>query len=179
MLLSVVRRVVVPVLLCASVAGCAGSGKPSAGPTPSAAVEPTPTVAPCPGANNPTKLVWPADFPQNLPKPPSATAAVPVASQLNGLKIVRFTTSTSIREGVLFVIKAVPKAGFTLGRGDAEPFEADAPWQYGNLRGTYRMSARDDCQTQWLVAVARQGVGGGSPLLPTPTGSPSPLPFAP
>lgn len=166
-------------VLPALLAACSGSGKPAAAPTQTPDLQPTPTVAPCPGAKQPTKLVWPADFPQNLPKPPSATAAVPVASQLNGLKIISFSTATSIREGVLFIVKAVPKAGFTLGRGDAEPFEADAPWQYGNLRGTYRMSARDECQTRWLVAVARQGVGGGSPLLPTPSGSPSPLPFAP
>lgn len=179
MLLTAVRRSVVCVVAVALLSGCGGSSTPAAAPAPSQSAQPSPTVAPCPGATASSKLVWPADFPQNLPKPPGATAAVPVPSQLSGLSIVRFSTPTSIREGVLFVVKAVPRAGFTLGRGDAEPFEADAPWQYGNLRGTYRMSARAECQTLWLVAVARQGVGGGSPLLPTPTGSPSPLPFAP
>lgn len=173
------RRLIVALLLLPQMAACTSSGKPAAKPTETGVPDPTPTVKTCAGATAPAKLVWPADFPQNLPKPPSATAATSVPSQLSGLKIVRFTTSASLREGVLFLVKTVPKAGFTLGRGDAEQFEADAPWVYGNLRGTYRMSARDECQTMWLVAVARQGIGGGSPLLPTPTGSPSPLPFAP
>ena len=159
------------------IASCSSGSTPQAQPTLSP--QPTPTEQRCPGDGQPSKVVWPQDFPQNLPKPPDATAAIPVKSDLKGLRIVRFSTRTSLRSGVLFIIKTVPKAGFSLGRGDAEPSEADAPWVYGNLRGTYRMAARTDCFTLWLVAVARQGVGGTSPLLPTPTGSPSPLPFAP
>ena len=157
-------------------AGCASSSSGQAVPTQEP--DPTPTYVTCPGNGQPSQVVWPAGFPQNLPKPPSSTAVVPVKSALNGLKIIRFTTSTSLREGVLFLVKEVPKAGFTLGRGDAEPSEADAPWVYGDLRGTYRLASRTECQTMWLVAVARQGVGGRSPLL-THAGSPSPLPFAP
>jgi hypothetical protein len=170
--------------LCAAVTAVMAAGlvscttsSPDAVPTFSP--EPTPSEIHCPGEGKPAKVVWPADFPQALPKPPDSTAAVPVKSALTGLKIVRFSTRTSLRQGVLFLIKAMPKAGFALGRGDAEPTEADAPWVYANLRGTYRMAARTDCETLWLVAVARQGVLGTSPLLPTPTGSPSPLPFAP
>ena len=155
------------------------SSTPATQTLPTGVPQPTPTEQRCPGDGKPSKVVWPQSFPQNLPKPPDATAAVPVKSDLKGLQIVRFSTRTSLRAGVLFIIKTVPKAGFTLGRGDAEPSEADAPWVYGDLRGTYRMAARTDCFTLWLVAVARQGVGGTSPLLPTPTGSPSPLPFAP
>jgi hypothetical protein len=169
-------------LLCAvlvlSTAACTGGSTPEVYPTPTAQPSPTPDP-PCPGDGKPSKVVWPAGFPPNLPKPPDASAAIPLKSDLQGLKIIKFSTRTSLRAGVLFIIKTVPKAGFTLGRGDAEPTEADAPWVYGDLRGTYRMSARTDCFTLWLVAVARQGVGGRSPLLPTPTGSPSPLPFAP
>jgi len=161
-------------------AGCAGGSKGNVGDHLTLATpEPTPTYPRCPGTGVAPKIVWPASFPQNLPKPPDASAAVPVVSALSGLKIVRFSTRTSLRDAVLFLVKEIPKAGYTLGRGDAEPTEADAPWVYGDLRGTYRMAARTECQTLWLVAVARQGVGGSSPLLPTPTGSPSPLPFAP
>lgn len=173
------RRCLAAAAILPLLAACTSGGKPATQPTDTGTPQPSPTVKPCPGATAVPKLVWPADFPQNLPKPPGASAAVPVSSQLTGLKIIRFSTPASLREGVLFLIKAVPAAGYTLGRGDAEPFEADAPWVYGNLRGTYRMSSRGECQTAWLVAVARQEVGGGSPLLPTPTGSPSPLPFAP
>jgi hypothetical protein len=172
----VVRRFVLALATLPLLAACASSS-PEAVPTLSP--QPAPTETRCPGDGKPSKVIWPKDFPQALPKPPDATAAVPIKTDLAGLKIVRFSTRTSLRRGVLFVISAVPKAGFTLGRGDAEPSEADAPWVYGNLRGTYRMAAKTDCFTLWLVAVARQGVLGTSPLLPTPTGSPSPLPFAP
>jgi hypothetical protein len=159
-------------------AGCTSGSKPEPGPTvPSS--EPTTTPSPCPGVALKPKLTWPAGFPANLPKPPGASAAVPVNSGIAGLRIVRFSTPTSLREGVLFIVKAVPKAGFNLGRGDAEPNEADAPFTYNGQRGTYRMASRVECETQWLVAIAKNGVNGGSPLLPTPTGSPSPLPFAP
>ena len=164
-------------LLVLALAGCTSS-KPTA-PAPTAAA-PTETERPCPGDNQPSKIVWPKDFPQALPKPLDATAAIPLKTDLRGLKIVQFSTRTSLRTGVLFLVDSLPKAGFALGRGDAEPTEADAPWVFGNIRGTYRMSARTDCFTKWLVAVAPQSFGSGtSPLLPTPTGSPSPLPFAP
>ncbi len=93
------------------------------------------------------------------------------------MRVVRFTTQDSLRQGVLFVVRALPAAGYAVGRGDAEAAEADAPFSRGDLRGVYRMVARDTCTTDWLLALTSSSGGAPGPLLPTPTGSTSPLPF--
>jgi hypothetical protein len=64
--------------------------------------------------------------PDDLPEPPSATLTKAEA-RTDGLFVVQFTTAASIRDGVLFLIEQMPKAGYTLARGDAENTEADAP----------------------------------------------------
>jgi hypothetical protein len=94
--------------------------------------------------------------------------------------VLRFSTPTSLREAVIFVVEKFPKAGYVLGRGDAEPSEADAPFVKGDLRGLVRMTGVATCQTVWLLAtVNMQQTSGNTPLLPphSPSGSPSPLPF--
>ncbi len=177
------RRLLAPVLalvLAGVLAGCGGGGNPvSVASSPVPVVAPTsapaaPSLAPCPGG--PTALQWPTAIPADLPKPPSATDGV-VTDSPDGLTIVKFTTTTSLRESILFLIDALPAAGFTLGRGDAEATEADAPFVKGDVRGILRMIAPEPCRTDWLVAVTRQTVpAGGPPLLPVRP-STSPLPF--
>jgi hypothetical protein len=91
---------------------------------------------------------------------------------------VQFTTALSLRESVLFVLEKFPKAGFTLGRGDAELNQADAPFARAGFFGQVRISGQGPCSTLWLVAVGAAHAGT-SPLLPAPSASPSPLPFGP
>ena len=157
---------------------CGGSDDPVAAP--SAAVvttapSPAATCAPAP----PTDFAWPEQVPSDLPTPPGATLTE-VAKRTDGLTVVQFTTPTSIRQSVLFLIEALPAAGYTLARGDAENTEADAPFVKGNLRGVMRMIATAECRTDWLMAIASGtpagAPGGGSPLLP-PRPNASPLPF--
>ena len=170
----------VPVLLATVVltAACS-SGDDQAAPTPSPVLTQAPPASPTPCAV-PTKarFAWPKEVPSDLPQPPAATFTQTSRTK-DGLTIVRFTTQSSLQQGVLFVIQNVQKAGFTLGRGDAEPTEADAPFGRGDLRGIYKMLSRDTCVTDWLVAVTRTRPGGASPLLPTASRGPSssPLPF--
>jgi hypothetical protein len=164
------------------VTGCGGgsgsSAAPSASPSAAASVAPIHALPSCkPAASK--AYTWPKPVPADLPKLPSATLGE--TKQTNdGLTIVRFSTTTSLRDGVLFIVRNLPPAGFVLGRGDAEPAEADAPFNKGDLRGVLRGVAREACATEWLLAVTRGRPGGGTgnPLLPTHTGpSPSPLPF--
>jgi hypothetical protein len=151
------------------------SPQPTLAPAaPSAASRPTP--APCPAVNRPA-LRWPAAIPADVPKPPAAVLGE-VKTAAGGLTLVRFTTASSLQESVLFVVKEVQKAGYTLGRGDAEPSEADAPFVRGNVRGIYRMLVKDTCSTEWLLAVTHASTQSNSPLLPRlSTASPTPLPF--
>jgi len=156
-----------------------GGGSGSAAQTPGSA---SPAYSPSPGPTcapaGPATYTWPAPVPADLPRLPAATLGATKKTP-EGLTIVRFSTKSSLREAVLFIVRTLPKAGYTLGRGDAEPTEADAPFSKGDLRGVLRGAARTQCETDWILAVTRvQSGGGGSPLLPAHTGSsPSPLPF--
>lgn len=160
------------------VSACGGGGaEPAAQPTDAASVAPRPTVSPCAKPGN-GSFAWPKEVPKDLPQPPGA-ALEKVTRTEDGLTIVRFRTQTSLQDSVLFVVREVQKAGFTLGRGDAEPSEADAPFGRGDLRGVYKMLNTAPCVTDWLVAVTKTQPTSTSPLLPTPTGTPGsqPLPF--
>lgn len=168
-----------PVVVLATallVSGCGGSSTPAAAPQPTSAVT-TPAACPTPADAKPTD--WPALVPADLPKPPYATID-DAQTAPDGVRIVKFTTRQSLREAVLFVVQELPKAGYVLGRGDAEAVEADAPFVHDNIRGLLRMIMTGECRTQWLLAtVDTAAASSGSPLLPahTPSGSPSPLPF--
>src|SRR4029077_8192696 len=91
---------------------------------------------------------------------------------------VRTLVPMSLRESVLFVIKEFPKAGFTLGRGDAEATEADAPFQRGDaLRGLVRMFATNEpCVTLWLYFVVHN-TDAPYDISYSPPPSATPLPF--
>jgi hypothetical protein len=156
--------------------GCTDKNKEAAAPTP-AVTYAAPSVSPLPtcGPAKPTTYTWPKQIPQDLPKIPGAVIESSRTTS-DGLFIVLFSTETSLRDGVLFIVKKLPAAGFQLGRGDAEQTEADAPFNKGDLRGVLRGAAIGLCQTKWVLAVAK--TTRTSPLLPTHTGpSPSPLPF--
>jgi hypothetical protein len=161
------------VLLSGCGGGSKGDGATSAPPT----LQPQPSQSPCPAVTR-KAFDWPVEVPKDLPQPPAATFQG-TSRTPEGLTIVRFTTALSLQDSVLFVVRQVQKAGFTLGRGDAEPSEADAPFGRGDLRGVYKMLGIQQCRTDWLVAVTRVRPNGTSPLLPTASRGPSskPLPF--
>ena len=159
--------------------GCSGSGSsPSATPTAAASVPTATTPAPCPSPPKTKPAKWPVQVPHDLPKPPDASIQDQQTAS-DGVHIVKFTTPTSLRESVLFVVRKLPKAGYVLGRGDAEATEADAPFVHGNTRGLVRMLEVGTCQTLWLLATVDSSSQTNSPLLTphSPSGSPSPLPF--
>lgn len=178
--LEVSRRPVVLLAAClAALAGCSSSGEPAAAPTAAPSAPTAAAVAatcPPPAA---AAFSWPEEVPSDLPEPPGAKITE-VQDRQDGLTVVMFTTPISIRESVLFLIDALPAAGYTLARGDAENTEADAPFVKGGLRGVMRMIAVEPCRTDWLMAIttgpAAGAPGGGSPLLPPRPGA-SPLPF--
>lgn len=161
-----------------AVAGCSTSATPQADDAPSPAATPAAVqlAHKCAPAPSPA-FSWPEQVPPDLPTPPGARLT-DVQKRADGLTVVMFSTPTSIRESVLFVIEALPAAGYTLARGDAENTEADAPFSKGNLRGVLRMIAVEQCRTDWLMAVTSSppAGGAGSPLLPTRPDA-SPLPF--
>lgn len=168
-------------LACGAVlllAGCTG-GSDNAAPAPSpTAAAPSPSPLPTCAPPHTKAYAWPKQVPQDLPKLPGAVLESTKQTP-DGLTIVQFTTQTSLRDGVIFIVRRLPPAGFNLARGDAEPAEADAPFtKTDGLRGVLRGAAIDVCQTKWVLAVTRKQLGTGNPLLPVHRGpSPSPLPF--
>jgi len=116
----------------------------------------------------------PPDFPKLPGAAVSSTKQTP-----DGLTIVQFRTATALRQGVLFAVQSLPRAGFALGRGDAEANQADIPFTRATVTGLLRGNAVQACATEWLLAVTKtKSRGTGNPLLPPPPGAtPSPLPF--
>ena len=158
-------------------AGCSSETPVEPAPAAPAATAAAPAVstpAPCP-TGGATTLTWPVSVPSELPTPPTARLT-DVQDKADGLTVVTFTTSTSLREGVLFLVKDLPAAGFTLSRGDAENTEADVPFVKGSRRGIMRMIRVEPCRTDWLMAVTTAAPVTGNPLLPPRAGA-SPLPF--
>jgi hypothetical protein len=161
-----------------AVTACSGkSGQALPTQQPSFAAS-SPSPLPTCGPVKTKAYTWPKQIPQDLPRLPGATIESSKRTS-DGLFIVQFSTATSLRDGVIFIVRKLPPAGFNLGRGDAEQTEADAPFTRGtDLRGVLRGAAIGLCQTKWVLAVTTQRLGGGSPLLPPHHGpSPSPLPF--
>jgi hypothetical protein len=142
-------------LVAASVAGCGGGAAPQptgvvntgAGGTP----VPLPTGMDCGSipARTPT---WLASVPADLPQPPNAELGQS-SVEPNGLTLVRFATRTSLRQSVVFILCTLPKAGYVMGRGDAELTEADTPFQKGRLHGLYKVVSSSPERTDWLLAV--------------------------
>jgi hypothetical protein len=164
--------------LAAVLTACGGSGSSDA----SSSVAPVPsatTPSPCATPAHAKHTKWPASVPADLPKPANATIEDQQTAS-DGVHILKFSTPSSLRESVIFVVDKLPKAGYVLGRGDAEAAEAYAPFIHGNIRGLVRMLEVAPCQTLWLLAtVDTNAPSGNTPLLTphTPSGSPSPLPF--
>ena len=164
----------------AALAGCSGgSGKPEPAPAPTQSLY---TPPPCPTPAKTVATKWPKWMPADLPKPANATLQPHGESTTtDGVHIIKFTTPTSLRDAVLFIVRKYPAAGYVLGRGDAEATEADAPFIKNKLRGLTRLASLDTCKTLWLVATVATSTttGGTSPLLsPHPTSSQtSALPF--
>jgi hypothetical protein len=166
-------RLFLPAVLLLAVTACGQGGKQVA-PTPPPSPSPSPS---CPPGELAPVGSWPPEIPPDLPRPAGARIEK-VETAPNGVTIVRFSTRNSLREGVLHVVREFPKHGFTLGRGDAEVSEADAPFQRGDVRGLVRMLSRGACSTLWLIAVSRSGPDG-VPVAPgySPPATASPLPF--
>lgn len=195
------RRLVLPMgaSLVSLLLGCSSSESPSPGPV---AVRPS-SAAPASGSGpsgpggifggaapsrspalgdtctgGASGQAWPEQVPAELPVPPTAQIG-DVQERDDGLTVIKFDTTTSLRQSITFVLGSLPRAGYVLGRGDAEATEADAPFSNDKHYGVLRMVAVDDCRTTWLLAIAEIVANGRGAVLPTYTATsvPSPLPF--
>ena len=154
-------------------AGCSGG---SSGSTGSAAAPPASAAAAtsATGCGSPpaTQVDWPQAVPDTLPKPPGAS--ITGTNTIGSATYVNFTSPVSLREGTLFVVTELRRAGFTLARGDAEPTEADAPFSGPTVVGALRLTKTAPCLTTWVLAVVpRNGPPPPLPSLVPYTGAPA------
>lgn len=132
-----------------------------------------PSVSPTTAPTSPALAKALRSVPFDLPMPDNITP-VETTKTADGIQVVKFTTPTSLRQTVIFIVDRYPKAGYVLGRGDAEATEADAPFVKNKVRGLTKVAALESCKSLWLVAtLTTSGTNGGtSPLLsPHPTSS--------
>ncbi|HVU71905.1 MAG TPA: hypothetical protein VHE83_02985 [Mycobacteriales bacterium] len=160
------------VAAAASLTACGSSTQAPPAVTPTlASACPTVSVAP---------VDWPKILPADLPKPPGAVLTGETVQ--NNVVYLRFNTSSSLREGLLYMLRELPKAGYTIGRGDAEVTEADVPFTNPAVIAALRLTVAGTCATSWILAVGRRAASTGvlqpNSLIPhtVPAGA-SPLPF--
>jgi hypothetical protein len=167
-------------VVLAGAVGCGGSSTAASAPSQRPVPTPTcPSVSPTSSPTSPSVAKALQKLPFDLPMPPNISV-IDARTTSDGIQVVRFTTPTTLRDAVLFIVDRYPKAGYVIGRGDAEATEADAPFVKNKLRGLTRLAATQACQTLWLIATVSTTTGTGtSPLLsPHPTSSQtSALPF--
>lgn len=156
---------------------CAGEANdPTARPTASGA--PATQAPTCPPAAKLANDGWPKDVPSVVPRPDGLKVDRVDKSQGNVTQI-RSQVPMSVREALVWIVREFPNAGFTLGRGDAEATEVDAPFQRGPaLRGLVRvfLIPGNLCNTLWLYAIVRN-TNAPYDIGYTPPPSSTPLPF--
>lgn len=132
-------------------------GIPLTGRTPSS---PLPAACQQLPADHVTVPSW---FPSGLPMPPGSYASqVPEAS--GGLHRVVFTVKGSLRDFVRHALSDWPRRGWKLGRGEAEPGEAEDNFIRGTRYGVFRArSIYCDAGWTWVLVVVNDETPSPSP----------------
>src|SRR4051794_15984354 len=136
---AVIAGVVAALLLtsCGSGGGKAAAPAPSpatTAPSGAASTAPGPPAgcAPVPPRGQPVRWL-PADLPM-----PKGTYTVEELPANGSLKRARLVVPLPLQDFVKFVLAEYPKAGWRLGRGDAERGEAEDGFSRGNTGGAWR-----------------------------------------
>ena len=173
-------RLVCALTASVALASCSGDGsnradaKPgrtSAAPTVSAAV-PTGVDNGIPECKKPKEVDFPEWIPDDLPLPEGAYAYKNLAP-LGGYKRALFVLEQGTRQFIKLVLREWPKAGYVLGRGDAEPGEVEDDFRKPPAVGAFKANDVycDPGYTVMYLIWAEDGPKGFD-VAPTPSGSP-------
>lgn len=135
----------------------------------------TPTTSPSPGPciTPPPAIAMPAWFPDDLPLPEGTHQVAFQLRPIKGYKQAVFVTPVDLSHFVQHALGVWPKKGWVLGRGDAEPGEAEDTFtktrerRYGAFRAS---SGLCDPNTTFLYIVL--GTIPSAVLTPSPSGTP-------
>ena len=135
---------------------------------------PSPTVA-LPKCRKPKKVRYPNWVPDDLPLP-AGTYAYKNLPPLGGYERALFYLDMTTQRFTQYVLKKWPEAGFTLGRGDAEPGEVEDDFHKPPAVGAFK--ANDViCSPGYAIMYLIWAPDGptGMNVLPTPTVTGTPL----
>ena len=176
------RRLCIAVIAAVVLVSCGGDGdarsardkpkrKPSRASSPPA---PKPTSA-LPECRKPKKVDYPEWVPADLPLP-RGTYAYKNLPPLGGYERGLFVLELSTQQLIKHVLEEFPKAGYTLGRGDAEPGEVEDDFRKPPAVGAFK--ANDVfCSPGYSIMYLIYAPKGpkGVNVLPTPTSTGTPL----
>jgi hypothetical protein len=145
--------------------GTRSSNQPTALPTlingtgtvPASAVQPSAPGRRCLPSGRAIKT--PSFYPHDLPLPPGSFATQVLPSQ-SGVNRVIFTAEGDLRSFVQYVLGEWPKRGWRLGRGEAEPGEAEDQFAQAStgLYGAFKAQSTlcDETQTWVLIVLGKR-----------------------
>jgi hypothetical protein len=135
-------RASVPLVLLAAV-GLAFAGHGTSGQASAA--------SPC--LETGTQIARPAALPASFPVPRGTIFRA--RSSRYGSQIVEARAPGTLRGARDFYRSALPRAGFRLGRGDAERYEAETDFSRGAVAGHLKLNALPGCRAVSLTVAVR------------------------
>jgi hypothetical protein len=173
-----VRAAAIAAILAAGVGAAILFGGSGGDPKASTSASPTASGGPIPGCMPlPERASNPRWLPRTLPLPRGSYTAKATLARAPFNQAV-FAVKGNLHDFVTFVLAQWPAKGWTLGRGDAEPGEAEDAFfrpggkEYGAFRATTTL-----CDQNWTyvyIAIGTQAAAVPT-LTPTTTASSSPL----
>ena len=164
----------IALLLAGGVAALTNVGKETAAsPRVSRTTATPPANVPLDCLQLPPRRDTPASYPKTLPLPAGSYATDPPPST-GQYERVLFAVPTTLSDFVRHVLAVWPREGWVLGRGEAEPGEAEDNFYRpsANVVGAFRArTVFCDPNWTWVFIIFGQSRAPG----PTPTVSPSPL----
>jgi hypothetical protein len=127
----------------------------------------------------PKSLAPPKWLPADLPLPPGTYHSENLPGSIFGYKRALFVVPGPLIDLARFVLDRWPKAGWTLGRGDSEGFEVEAPFTKPPAAGAFKAQGQY-CNPPYslMLLIYTPNTALYSPT-PAPTYSPSPLTVSP
>jgi hypothetical protein len=175
-------RIACVLWLAGLLGACGGDSKPIDSGSKATASVPAATATVTPQAGNgvppckkPQEVAFPQWLPDDLPLP-DGTYAYKNLAPIGGYKRALFVLDVGTTPFTKLVLKEWPKAGYTLGRGDAEPGEVEDDFRKPPAVGAFK--ANDVyCTPGYTVMYLIWAPKGPKSLsaLPSPTSTGSPL----
>lgn len=97
----------------------------------------------------------PAGFPKSFPLPPGAAITSRETRSADRI-IVETIVPGDVKSVAVFFERALPQAGFTPGKGESEPSEAEASWSGNGYRGRWKANSIVNCPDKVSLTILAQ-----------------------